>query len=289
MNTQRTRLVALMTLMLSLLACYAALTGLLDKRLYSDLHTAGTLSDFLLAGSLAQDIITVPMSIILVILSLVMLRQPGHKLLITILGLNAFFFYGYGLYTIQGQYTSIYLVYLAIFGLSTYSLILGLTSIRGQALEGYSLPRGAAIAISLFLLSILLVLVPVWLLRIAPDIARHTAGETYGVFILDLALVFPALAFTAAKLLARKPIGYLLAGIALFKVLTVCLSVAFGEWFVAFYGGFQPNIGNLAIFTTLTLVGLLLLVLYSRKLQVPQEDRLVPGSGQVIDVFGEGR
>jgi hypothetical protein len=270
LNISKSRLTTVMTLILSLLALYASLAGELDKNLYKDLFLAGSISKFLMAGSLAQDMISIPLSLILAILSVVFLKAQGYKTFIAIMGLTGYFFYGYGLYAMQGQYTSIYLIYLAIFGLSIYSLIFGLTSFKPEAVKQTHLPGALSKAIGIFLMVILLVLIPVWLVKITFDIAKHIHGEVYGVFILDLAVVFPALGIIAARLLRKKPFGNILAGVALMKALTICLSVAFGEWFGPFYGGFHVNYGNLAIFSVLTVTSLVLFVLYMFKLKTEE-------------------
>ncbi len=195
-------------------------------------------------------------------LSVLFLKHPSPKRFIIILGLTGYFFYGYGLYAMQGQYTSIYLIYLIIFGLSLYSLIFGLLSFEPEAVNSYQLPGGLRKSIVIFLIVILVVLVPLWILFLSIDIANHVARDTYGVFVLDLCVVFPALGLIVSQLLRNKPFGNILAGVALLKTVTLCLSVAFGEWFGPLYGGFQPNIINITIFSILTVVSLLLSILY---------------------------
>jgi len=261
-NIQKSRLTAIMTLILSLLALYASLAGVLDKSLYTEVFLTGSLSKSLISGSLAQDTISIPLSLILVFLSLLFLKHPGYKTFIAILGLTGYFFYGYGLYVMQGQYTSIYLIYLLIFGLSLYSIIWGLISFKPDAVKQTRLSGALRISISIFLIVILLILIPVWLLRITPDITKHIPGDTYAVFVLDLCVVFPAFGIIAAQLLQNKPFGNILAGVALFKTLTICLSVAFGEWFVPFREGFQADYSMIAIFGALTLFSFALGVLY---------------------------
>lgn len=266
MNSKRGSLTAGLTLSLAVLAVYAALVGLWDQQLYEEVYQAGTITRFLVTGSLAQDLISLPAGILLALLALTYLRVPNYKTFITMLGLVGYFFYGYGLYALQGQYTTLYLVYLAIFGLGIYTLICGLTSFEADAVRHFQLPAGLRKAISAFLLLIIFVLVPIWLVLLTGDLAKHIPRDTYGVFVLDLCVVFPAFGVIVYQLLRNQPFGSILAGVALLKALTVCLSVGFGEWFQAAYGGLQLNLGMIAIFTTLTLVSLILLVCYLKQL-----------------------
>ncbi len=268
LNLQRSRITAVMTLILSLLALYACLMGVLDKSIYQDVLEKGTITQFLLVASTGQDIIFIPLALLLALFSIMFLVRPGYKSFIIILGLTGNFFYGYGLYTMQGLYTSIYLVYLAIFSLSIYSLVLGLLSFTSEIAEKTLLPRGLRIFISIFLFSIVFMLGLVWILRISPDIVSHIPPDTYGVFVLDLGIVFPAIAITATKLIRNRPYGNILAGVALIKALTVCLSWGFGEWYGRLYGGIQGSYDMLIIPSVLTLISLVLVGLYINKLKI---------------------
>ncbi len=267
MNIRRGRLTAAMTLVVSLLGLAAAFAGVWNENLYKEVYLAGTISEFLIAGSIAQDLVSIPLGLLLAVLSVAFLKRPGYKTFIAILGLTGYFFYGYGLYTMQGQYTAIYLVYLAIFGLSLYSLIWGITSFDADAVKNYFLPRSLRLATGVFLAAIVLVLTPIWFNLITADIEKRAPGDTYAVFILDLAVVFPALGIIAALLWQNNRFGNILAGVALFKAMTVCLSVAFGEWFNPYYSGHEPDLAGIAIFAGLTLVSLVFIVLYLLKLE----------------------
>ncbi len=261
MNVKRSRIMAIIALLVSCLALYASLKGLLDKNLYQDVVSAGTISESLAIGSIAQDIISIPLSIALALISLLSVKDPGPKKLIALLGLTGYFFYAYGLYVIQGQYTSIYLIYLAVFALSIYAIITGFLSFESITVKTYRLPPALRRAIIFFLLLILSILVPGWLLKISPSIANHIPDSIYAVYILDLAIVFPAFGLTAFMLLQRKAFGIILAGVVLFKIFTVCLSWGFAEIFLTYFG-YTANYSMITISGTLTVISLALLVLY---------------------------
>ncbi len=267
MNSKKSRLTTIMTLFISALAIYASLKGVLDENLYRDVFLAGTISEFLIGGSIAQDIITIPLALIMAFLSVMYLIKPNFKGFIIIIGLATYFFYAYGLYTIQGQYTSIYLVYLAIFSMSIYSIILGLLSFEVEEVRHYILPKKVSLPSGIFLSTILIVLVPVWLMMISSNIAGHIPADTYGVFILDLGIVFPALGIIIVCLWLKNPFGLVLAGVALIKAFTICLSWGFAQWFGPYYGNYQLDYAMTAIPTVLTVIALILIVLYMRGLQ----------------------
>ncbi|MDF2614123.1 MAG: hypothetical protein K0S71_1909 [Clostridia bacterium] len=264
---QRGKITAYMTLALSIMALFASIAGVFEKSIYGEALNAGTITEFLLVGSVAQDITFIPLALLLMLLSVMFLKRAGYKTLVTILGLVGNFFYGYGLYVMQGQYTSIYLIYLAVFSLSLYSMIFGLLSFTPEFVLKTSLPRLLRKAISIFLFSMVVILGLIWIIRIMPGIIRHVPTDTYAVFVLDLGIVFPAVAITAVMLMRNKSFGNILAGIALFKTFTVCLSWGFGEWYGRLYGSLTGNLDMLIIPGVLTLISAVFFVLYLLKLK----------------------
>jgi hypothetical protein len=267
MYLRRSRIVAVMTLVMAILALYASLAGVLDKSIYEQIVETGTISRTLQVGSIAQDIVSIPLAIILAVLSIIFIKRPHVKSFIAILGLAWYFFYAYGLYVMQGQYTSIYIVYLVIFSLSIYSMIWAIISFKHDESMQYKLPRVVRLSVGIFLCMIVFVLVPAWIARMNVDIARHMPGMTYAVFILDLGIVFPALGQIAVMLFRKNPFGYILAGIALLKSFTLCLSWAFAQWYSPIFGVIPFDVGMTALSTTLTLVSLFLFVPYILKLK----------------------
>jgi hypothetical protein len=107
----------------------------------------------------------------------------------------------------------------------------------------------------------------IWIIRISSDITRHIPQDTYGVFVLDLGVVFPAITIIATKLIWSKPFANILAGASLMKVFTVCLSWGFGEWYGRFLGSILDGYDMLIIPSALTLISLVFFILYIRKLK----------------------
>jgi len=266
-NLRRGRITATMTLILSVLTLFSCLKSILDESIYNDVLSVGTITKVLLVGAKGQDIISIPLALLLATLSLVFLKRPGYKTFITIIGITGNFFYAFGLYVMQGQYTTLYLVYLAIFSLSVYSMVFGLTSFTSEFAIKTSLPKSLRKAISIFLYSIVFMLGLVWVLRITPDIARHIPQDTYGVFVLDLGIVFPAIAIIATKLIRNQPYGNILSGVALVKASTVCLSWGFAEWYGRFDGIIKGNYNMLVLPSVLTIISLIFFTLYISKLK----------------------
>jgi len=262
MKKEKMQQVAYMAMAISLMSFFSAAAGVFNENIYNEVYLSGTITKRLVVGSVAQDCITLPLSVILLILAIRILKAPSENLIIALMGMAGYFFYGYGLYVIQGQYTSLYMIYMIIFALSIYTLIFGLTGFNHKWYGEKCFPKGFRTSVAAFILLILIVLGPLWVFLMLSDIATRFPGETYGVYILDLCIVFPALAVSMARFYKNSAYGTLLAGVGLVKALTVCGSVAFAEWYVA-YANFRAFDGFMfGVFSFLTLASLLLLVKY---------------------------
>jgi hypothetical protein len=256
---------SILLMLTSLLALFASLTGILSSGTYRELIPAKSITEYLILGSVVQDIITVPVAIALFILSLVYIRGGDRRVLTAMAGLVSYIFYGYALFSIQGQYTSLYLIYLVIFGSSAFGLMFIVPKLIRMSCRT-EVSGGLRKGIAAFLLLILAVLAPVWILRMQPDIANRAPGEQYGVFVLDLAVVFPAFGIIAFNLIRNNAAIDLLTGAALVKVFTLCLSVGLGEFIKPSFG-FPQDMAMTGIFITLTAVSAILSVLIFRKLK----------------------
>ncbi|QIP15121.1 hypothetical protein G8759_22100 [Spirosoma aureum] len=267
LNRPRSRLTAILALVVSLLVLYASLRGVLDKHLYIDAIAAGVLSKSLLAAIRLQDQLSIPFAVTLLIVSVSHFLYAGYKTFLVLLGLVGNFLYAYGLFVISGNFTAIYLVYLVIFGLSIYSLIFGLTSFEPEVVRYLQLPVLLRNSISLFLLVIVFIFVFLWVNSLTPLISKHIRPDTYAVFILDLCIVMPGLAITAVQLLRRIPFGNVLVGIFLIKILTLILPVAIGEILLSTHTK-PTDYSMAAIYSLIVFISLFLSVHYLLKLRL---------------------
>ena len=153
----KSRITALMTLLLSAFALFAALKGLLNQSVYNDAISTGAFLKELIIGTFSQDLISVPAAVTLAILSIIYLIKKGEKTFIAILGLTGYFLYSYGLFVTGGSYTILYPVYMIIFILSLYSLIYGLTSFESSELIKFQLPKALRISMGIFFIIIILI------------------------------------------------------------------------------------------------------------------------------------
>ncbi len=204
------KIAAVLAMLVSTLSIICTYRGIFDPQIYGELFKAGKLSENLYLASIAQDMIILPVSILLFVLCVIFLLKPMPKVLIAIVGIVWCEFYAFGLYTIQGQYTDLYPLYLAIFSLSIYSMIMGIVSFNRYTESSVILPNIVRRSTITFLLTIPILMIPIWILRLAPNIAINSASEVYGVFILDLGIVFPAIIMIIVMLIKNIKFGKIL-------------------------------------------------------------------------------
>jgi len=94
----------------------AALTGVVRPGIYDHL-----VAKTIMPGVFAQDLMTLAGSAVILIL-LFRRREADSMQYIMILGFMGYLFYAYGIYVIERVYTILYFLYMAIFGLSFYSI-----------------------------------------------------------------------------------------------------------------------------------------------------------------------
>ena len=259
---------AILAIIISVIAIICTSKGIWDSNIYGDLLSLKIISENLYYGSIAQDIIILPVSIVLFCLSVYFLLKNRPKVLIAIIGLVWCEFYAFGLYVIQGQYTDIYYLYLGIFGLSIYGMIFGLLSFGGVKDEEVILPKKIIFWVGGFLSTILVMMIPLWILRMIPNILANKPSETYGVFVMDLGIVFPAIAIIIVMLFKNKPFGKILAGVALIKTCSLCLTWGFAEIYGPLIRHIPMSMEMVVTSSFFTIVSAVLLVPYFIKLRI---------------------
>lgn len=264
LNYKMCTITAKLTLAIAVFSLLSALLGIFDKSIYDSVVSTGIFAKVMFPGTLSQDIISVVASVILGVFSILFLLKPGYKIFITILGLVGYFLYGYGLFVITGLYTSIYMLYMAIFSLSLFSLIIGLSSFDNSEIKKYNLPKSLRKTIAIFLLFIAIMFCALWTSSLIPFTISHTYPDFHGVFVLDLAIVMPAFAIIAIMLLKNNYFGNILAGIAIIKTITLVLSVLIGETIAPIFE-LKINYVMIVIYSIILVFCIILELMYLKK------------------------
>lgn len=162
------------------------------------------------------------------------------------LGLIAYSAYSYLLYAGWVHFGPLFLVYVATFGLSTYALIAGLAvmdPVRVQRTFDASAPhRGVGVVLTvlggLFAVLWLSEILPATLSGTVPPTLRDAGLATNPVWVLDLAIVLPAMLLAGSSLRRDRPLGYLLAVPLL--IFGIAMGAAIVAMFVALAWAGEP-------------------------------------------------
>ena len=187
------------------------------------------------------------------------------------------------------SYNALFLVYVAIFGLSLYAFILSIMSFDLKTLpQAFSeqLPRKWIVAL-MFLVGGFLSLA--WLGRIVPALFQNQTpvlenATTMVIQFMDLALIVPLAFLGGFLLLRRNPWGYLLSSIMLAKSVTLGLAVSAMGFNMARMG-VPDSLGIMIPFLVITLLNLVMVTLLLKNVETsPKGERLSASLSTAPDI-----
>ena len=209
----------------------------------------------------ANDLITFVVGLPLLIVSTWLAFRGSLRGRLLMTGTLAFFLYTYMSISMLAAYNSLFLVYVALFGLSLYAFILSMLSFDMVDLPKHfspNLPRkwiaGVLFAIGGFLFL-------AWMGRIIPPLLQNSIPAlenttTLVIQAMDLVLIMPLAILSGILLLRRTAWGYLLASVTVLKALTMALAVSTMGVNMALKGGPDSSVITI-IFVVLTLLNLI--------------------------------
>jgi len=206
------------------LALVAAVAGVGAPGIYDGLIARETLP-----GALSQDMITIVVAGLLILLA-VRGGDNRPKARLIALGLLGYLFYAFGIYTIERVYNQFYLLYLAIFALSFWALVPAAITVTQQFSASARLARLPRIISGCGALLQPLIFYPLWVAMLLALMSTRTQIDSlYSIFILDLCFVMPAFLILGVLTLRNAPIGLLLAPPMYVLGSTLILSLALAE------------------------------------------------------------
>ncbi|MFW6193925.1 MAG: hypothetical protein ACOC5L_00205 [Halobacteriota archaeon] len=240
----------------ALLALIASLAGALNPELYQQV-----VSKEIMPGVFSQDLMTILASFIVLFLTLRSREEDFIKQAV-VLGILGFFFYGYGIYTIERLYNTLYILYMAIFSLSFYSIMYSLVNIRKEDLKRIMIPRIVQIVSIAFLLINPLIFYPLWISQLLPLIMAGDKVEfLYSIYILDLCFIMPAFIIVAVMTARKDNLGLFLTP-ALF-VMGLLAPLALSEFLKPLFYDLPTDFTGMGLFPTLSTLFLIFTVAYS--------------------------
>ncbi len=186
-------------------ATLALIAGLVGT-VYPDLYRK-TIPDEFLLGLISQDIMSVIASLILLIL-LIKLKDSDLTKILIIIGIIGFYFYAYGIYVIEQVYTLLYLVYMAIFSLSFFSLIYSISNLKKDELQKITIPPPLRFGCLGYLFINASIFYFLWISQLIPLMKIGDRIEyMFSIFIFDLCFIMPSSIILAIMNIKEKALG----------------------------------------------------------------------------------
>lgn len=175
-------------------------------------------------------------------------------------------------------FNELFLAYVALLGLSLWSLVSALIDPLPLLAPDTRLP---ARGIAAFILTVVVLNALAWLRVVVPDLGQDPPGfldgtglTTNPIYVQDLAIWLPALAIVAVLLWKRRPSGIFLAGAGLVFWMIEAIGVAVDQWFGhrADPGSDVATLPGAVLFVVLAGVTLVPLVLWLRAAPPPTHE-----------------
>jgi hypothetical protein len=253
-----------LSLPLTVLAVAGSLVGILVGGIYSK-ETANWAGQ-----SVGQDIANLFLYPLL--LGLAFLAARGSlRAYLAWTGLLAYSAYTYAIYAFASHFGPLFLLYVAVLGLSVYALIGSLTSIDAERVKASFGPMASVRQTAWVLDALALLFLIMWLSVDIPATVRNAPGKalrdsgvlTNPVHVLDLGLFLPAMVLVAVFLVRGRATGFVLAPVLLVAGIGISASVV-AMSVVLEHRGQSSSVGGV-LMGLLALVELIVLYRFSRR------------------------
>jgi len=231
-------------------------------------------SPYLVAQAVGQDLVTLAVALPTLLAGAALAGRGSDRARLLWLGVLVYLVYTYAIYAFHVRFNSLFLVYVALLGLSLYALIGGLATTDFEGLKAryatrYAAREGPAKAASTFLLAVAALFYVVWLGEVVPALlsggvpqsVADNGTPTGGVHVLDMAWILPALALSGIWLRQERAVGYALAGALLAFLPLLALAIVAMVVAMALYGQ-AASVAPATIFALLGAASLWVLVRY---------------------------
>jgi len=257
----------LLSVLVAFLVLIASAAGIFLKSIYARETLSGAVQ------GIGQDIVNL-VAIVVLLIATYFINKGSFKAILVWSGVLLYLLYAYVIYAFDVHFNSLFLVYVAILGLSFYVLVGSVIHMHLNDLSATFSANTRAKAVSIFLFILGSVFALLWLREEIPALLTGTIPlsdtevnmPTNPVHVLDLAFFLPGVFLTALLLWKRKTLGYLLAGPLL--VFCALMGTAILVIFLVMSSkGMSTSIGVEAFIALIIAVSLILSVLYIREVK----------------------
>lgn len=199
------------------LASAAALLGAVGNvvGLNAGSATYGKETEILADQAAAQDLVNLLLVAPVTVLLGWFATRGAVRAYLVWLGFLAFTLYNYAIYAFSIHFGPLFLVWVAVLGLTLFALIGGLATADSETMKSHFVGRSTRWP-GWFLIAIAALFAMLWLSEIVPDLVAGRPSRSASdwrvpsnpVHVLDLAFFLPAAATSGVLLLRRHPFGY---------------------------------------------------------------------------------
>ena len=251
-----------MSILIILLLIFISVMGIANPGIYGD-------NDFLLPQYYAQDMFSLILVVPLLIGSMIWTGRGSAKGYLLWTGWIVYILYFYTFYVFGVYHNALFLAYVALYGLTLYTLIGLLAKVDVNVLKAQFSEKTPVKVIAVFFIFIATLFYFLWINDVITNLAAGTIPQsvtnfetpTNIVHILDMAVLLPAVLMAGIWLWRRNPWGYALAGIILSKVVTLCGILLLSSYYLKLAG--QPVFEVEALtFGVMGMISLVLLIVF---------------------------
>lgn len=224
--------------------------------------------------SIGQDIANMLIAIPTLLIATYFVYKQSVKAFLVWIGVLICLMYAYVIYAFDIHFNSLFLVYVAILGLSFYTFFGSILHINLDSFQVYFSENTRARPVSVFLLLVAVLFALLWLGEDIPAILTGKIPQTVvdsglltnPVHALDLAFTLPGMFLTAILLWRKNRVGYLFAiPFLVFNIITGAIILA--SFIVSGVKGLPTSVVVETIIVVIILVSLILSVLFLREVK----------------------
>ncbi len=228
------------------------------KELYRD-------NAFVKTAWFTNDIITLFVVVPLMIVAIYLSQKGSSKWFLMLLGLLGYVFYNFAFYLFGATFNVFFLIYVALFSLSAFSLVLFLSQSSLNTIASNFSEKTPVKWISgyLFIIAFMLfmvefsMIIPFLTSNKIPETIKLTGTNTSIVFALDFSIVMPVSIIAAILLWKRRSWGFVMGIMMLVKGFTYGLVLSIGTVLLANSDAYGKWDSLMPLYVALVIGGLL--------------------------------
>jgi len=256
-----------LSLPIAALAFAASLPGILVDSIYAE-ETANWATQ-----AVGQDVANVVVAYPALLVLAALAARGSLRAALAWMGVLVYSAYTFAIYAFSVHFGPLFLVYVAVLGLSAYALIGGLTSLSPERVAASVAPAAPRRSTAVLLIAVASAFALLWLAEILPGVFAGTTPEalvevglpTNPVYVLDLGLLLPAAMIAGVLLLRGRALGYVLAPVILVALIALGVGIVSVIAVAPFRGeAAMPAVG--VVIGALTLLQLVVAVRFLRRI-----------------------